>query len=292
MTDNPSNYTNLRTMPFRPSVVTKRVLLSSLTFTLWVVIVIITFPPGVVFAQTTPSPTESVSVQLTDEEQAWLREHKKITVGGEKEWAPFDFVDASGNYVGISKDYMDLIAEKLDIEMEFVTGPTWGELVEMARQKKIDVLPSLYHTKEREGFLNFTSPYMYITQFIIARDGTKGISSINELSDKTVAVMKGAKMEGVIRSGYSDIKLVSTPSILDALEKVISHETDAFIGVITSSSYLIKKYLVIYFAQPSSIINPYLGIGAEATACCIIRQKRLPTDLLVRRLKRKTYSSR
>jgi PAS domain S-box-containing protein len=192
-----------------------------------------------------PQSYSEKKVLLTLEEQAWLREHKKIIVGGEKEWAPFDYVDASGNYVGIAKDYMDLTAKTLDIEMVFVTGPAWDELLEMARQKKIDVLPSIYHSKERESFLHFTNPYTYVTQFIFARDDTKGITSINDLRDKTVAVMKGAKMEGMLRSGYSDIKLVSTPSILNALEKVISHEADAFIGDITSASYLIKTHSLV-----------------------------------------------
>lgn len=36
-------------------------------------------------------------IELTTEEQAWLKAHRKIVIGGEMNWAPYDFVDASGS---------------------------------------------------------------------------------------------------------------------------------------------------------------------------------------------------
>ena len=39
---------------------------------------------------------DDLQLRITAEERAWLTEHPKIVVGGEVDWAPFDFVDKSG----------------------------------------------------------------------------------------------------------------------------------------------------------------------------------------------------
>ena len=39
-----------------------------------------------------------------------------------------------------------------------VTGPSWDELLTMLRRKEIDVLPAIYHSKEMEAFVHFTTP--------------------------------------------------------------------------------------------------------------------------------------
>ena len=70
----------------------------------------------------------------TTAEKEWLAAHRKIVVGGEMDWAPFDFVDESGNYAGIANDYLKIIGEKLGIEVEMVTGPSWDELLAMLRR--------------------------------------------------------------------------------------------------------------------------------------------------------------
>ena len=80
---------------------------------------------------------------------------------------------------------------------------------------------------------------------------------------------------------------------LSALGTFYLNGSEGYDKDISKGVFLLEKaYMVIHFAQPSFSIKSFLGTGTEATACCIIRQKRLPTDLLVRRLKRKTYSSR
>ena len=114
----------------------------------------------------------SARLYLTPAEKTWLAAHKKIVVGGEKDWVPFDFVDENGKYIGIANDYLKVIGEKLGIEVEIITGPSWDDLLSMMRRKEIDVLPAIYHSKEREAFVHFTTPYIKITEFIFSRAAT------------------------------------------------------------------------------------------------------------------------
>ena len=38
-------------------------------------------------------------VHLTTIEKQWIASHPPVRVGGEKDWAPFDFVDRDGHFV-------------------------------------------------------------------------------------------------------------------------------------------------------------------------------------------------
>jgi ABC-type amino acid transport substrate-binding protein len=186
-----------------------------------------------------------IRLSLTPEEKTWLAAHKKIVVGGETDWAPFDFVDENGKYSGIADDYLRIIGEKLGIELEMVTGPSWEELLTMLRQKEIDVLPAIYHSTEREAFVHYTDPYLKITEFIFARSENQTISSFTDLKDKTTVVVKGYTIEKYIRSNYPNYNLITAPTIQDALKKLITGEADAFIGDIISTSYNIKELSLV-----------------------------------------------
>ncbi len=189
--------------------------------------------------------SEQEKIVLTDAERQWLDAHKKIVVGGEMDWAPFDFVDETGAYAGLANDYLKIIGEKLGIEVEIITGPPWDDLLAMIRRQEIDVLPAIYHSDERESFVNFTTPYLKITEFIFARSDNQTISSFTDLKDKTTIVVNGYIIESYLRSNYPDYDLITAPTIQDALKKLITGEADAFIGDIISTSYNIKELSLV-----------------------------------------------
>jgi len=188
---------------------------------------------------------EKEMIALTDAERDWLATHKKIVVGGEMDWAPFDFVDETGAYAGLANDYLKIIGETLGIEVEIVTGPPWDELLAMIRRQEIDVLPAIYHSAEREAFVNFTTPYLKITEFIFARSDNQTISSFTDLKDKTTVVVDGYTIESYLRTNYPDYDLITAPTIQDALKKLVTGEADAFIGDIISTSYNIKELALV-----------------------------------------------
>jgi PAS domain S-box-containing protein len=185
------------------------------------------------------------TIELTSEERTWLADHRKIVVGGEEDWAPFDFVDKTGQYTGIANDYLNMIGKTLGIEVEIITGFTWNELLSMMRRKEIDVLPAIYHSREREAFVRFTDPYIKLTEFIFSRSDDETISSFDDLKNKTIVVVKGYTIEKEIRSNYPEYDLVTAPTIQDALKKIVTHEADAFIGDIISTAYNIKDLSLI-----------------------------------------------
>lgn len=133
-------------------------------------------------------------LSLTYKEHKWIEEHRVINVGGELDWAPFDFVDETNTYSGLTKDYLDLISSLTGITFKIHTGQSWNELVKSLEKGELDLLPAIYYNEKRTSFLDFTNPYLTITDFYITKKDHKKIDNIKELFGKKVAVIKGYQL--------------------------------------------------------------------------------------------------
>jgi len=173
---------------------------------------------------------------FTDEEKLWIENHPIINVGGEMDWAPFDFVE-NGVYQGVSNDYLNLISEQTGLHFNIKTGLTWNELIQGLKNKKLDLLPAIYHSTERESYSNFTLPYFKLIEYIYAKKGQAKYTNIKLLHGKTITSVKGYEIESWIKMNHPEIKILVMPDILSCLKAVDSGLADAFIGDLASTTY-------------------------------------------------------
>ena len=106
-------------------------------------------------------------LDLTPEEQIWIKQHPVIRVHNEKDWPPFNYFEY-GTPRGLSIDYMNLVAEKLGIEVEYVSGPSWNEFLEMVKRKELDVMLNIVKTEDRQKYLLYTDPYVKNPNVIVS----------------------------------------------------------------------------------------------------------------------------
>lgn len=52
------------------------------------------------------------------EEQAWLDEHLDIRVAAEPDFAPFQFANEAGEFLGMADDHLEIIAQRLEVRFE------------------------------------------------------------------------------------------------------------------------------------------------------------------------------
>ena len=177
---------------------------------------------------------------LTDNEKKFLNDHPIINVGVESNWPPFDFIE-NEQYKGITKDYLEIIEKKLGIKFNYVKNYSWTELLNLAKEKKIDLLPVLFKTEKREKYLNFTeSSYIGVRDYLFSSN--RNYSSLEDLKQITIAIPKNYAQEEFIRENYPDIKILTVNSILDAIDSVILKKADAFISNIALVKYLLNKH--------------------------------------------------
>ena len=109
----------------------------------------------------------AIDINLTKEEQLYLKKHPVIKAHNEKDWPPFNF-NVNGKPQGFSIDYMNLLASKLGIKVEYVSGYSWKEFMQMVQTPKLDVIINIAKNKQRAKTIYFSEPFntkCYICQY-------------------------------------------------------------------------------------------------------------------------------
>jgi len=178
------------------------------------------------------------SVSLTQEEKEWIKKHPKVLVHNELNWAPFNF-NEFGKAKGYSIDLINLVAKKTDLQIEFVTGPTWDQFLGMIQHKKLDIMLNIVHSEEREKYLNFTDPFIKVGHGIAYHENDNSIHSFQDLlKNKTIALEKGFYYHEYFKKNYPNIKLYLAKDGVETLQMVSSKQVDATLGILPVMNYL------------------------------------------------------
>jgi len=111
------------------------------------------------------------ALTLTDEERSWLAAHPDLRLGVDASWPPFEFRDDQGRYQGLAADYIDRIRQRLAIKLTPIEPVSWTVVLDQAKQGKLDLLPGIMSTPERQAYLSFTRPYLDFPIVILAHVG-------------------------------------------------------------------------------------------------------------------------
>lgn len=177
---------------------------------------------------------------LTAEETAWVKEHREILLGVDPEFAPFEFIDETGQYKVIVPEYLHILEKRIGLNFKVAPGLSWKEAVEQVRQGDIDMLPCVGKTSERQKFLLFSKPYMYYQRVIITRTGTPFISSLDDIKRMKVAVQKETSHEGYLRDN-TEVQPTLYSTLQETLKAVSEGSADAMVGNLSSSIFWIRK---------------------------------------------------
>jgi polar amino acid transport system substrate-binding protein len=195
--------------------------------------------------------SHDISLSLTKLEKEYLSKHKTITVHNEDNWAPYNY-NKKGIATGFSIDYMDLIAEKLDINIKYVHGYEWKDFLDLIQKEKIDVIANITQNKRRENYINFTTPYITSKKAIFSN--LPDIKSISDLNGKTVALPEQFYTQNFLEQNYPNIKIKTFKNTKDSLYAVINKEADALI-----ENFAVVKSLM----QQNAITLPYVTLNDD-----------------------------
>lgn len=171
------------------------------------------------------------SAQLTAQERAWLQNRiAPLRVHNEQDWPPYNFFE-DGQPKGYSIDYMNLLADKLGLKIEYVSGPTWDEFLGMMKKRTLDVMLNTASTKERRAYLSFTQPYYITSVGLYTRKEVAGISDLGDLAGKRLAFPKGFFFEEFIRNYYPDIIITPFDSAPASFRAVAAGQADAVMDI-------------------------------------------------------------
>lgn len=136
---------------------------------------------------TAASSGASSAAGSTADQLATIQASGKLIVALEGAWQPWSYHDESDTLVGYDVEVSRAIAEKLDVEPEYVESD-WDSLFAGLDAGRFDmVCNGVEVTDERALTYDFTTPYGYIHTALAVRKGNDEIKTFEDLKGKTTA---------------------------------------------------------------------------------------------------------
>jgi len=179
---------------------------------------------------------------LTSDEQRWLMENQsRIVMAVETGYAPFMFLDAHSQPMGLAYDYIRLIETKIGFEFKQMRFSSLNDIFEKVRNGEVQIVNAVTETPARNQFLTFTNAFIVVPNVILARKDYSGPVHEENLSGLTVSLVRSyAVTEYLRKKGLVPASdLVSDD--FTALLNVSFGRSDAAVIDLATASYLISK---------------------------------------------------
>ncbi|MBL8967843.1 MAG: diguanylate cyclase [Spirochaetaceae bacterium] len=188
-----------------------------------------------------PMVVEAPSPLLRDDEREYLERLGPVPFCVDNDWAPYEYLDADGEYQGIAADLVRLIAARSGVELRLVRTKDWAESLAASKDGDCLVLAFLNASPERREWLGFTDPYFSDPNVFITRNEHQFIADPARLSGERLVLPAGTSVEEGLRARYPNLKIEVVDSEREALRLVDAGEADMTLRSLTMAAYVIRK---------------------------------------------------
>lgn len=185
-------------------------------------------------------------VALTPEQRTWLQARGPVRLGTEADYGPFIFADAQGRIDGLSMDMLRLVQQRTGLQVQVQPPLPLGQVLQAAREQRVDLVTSLRATPERAAYLDFTVPYVNVPVIVVMRPGTPtpadGADALRRLAGRPVAVGQGYAVEAVVRQRYPAVQWQAMPDDVAGLKAVLEGRADAAVADAASVAFVVSRH--------------------------------------------------
>ncbi|MEH6625691.1 MAG: transporter substrate-binding domain-containing protein [Motiliproteus sp.] len=186
------------------------------------------------------APPSTSSIQLSTAERRWINDHPTIKLGVDPEFAPFEYIDEQGQYKGMCADYIQILNQRLGLNMQIIPDQSWAMAVAQARNAALDVLPCVGMTDGRKAYLKYSDPHLAFPRVLVGRIDGPQIQNLGQASKYTVAVQANSSHHGYLNDN-SSIHPRLYPTAAEAMKAVSMGEADLFVGNEAASIFTIQE---------------------------------------------------
>lgn len=164
---------------------------------------------------------------------------KTYKSASELDYPPYSIVKEN-KADGFSVELLRAALQAMNHDVSYYVAP-WPKIKKDLELGKIDVLPLVGRTPERESIFDFSIPYLKMRGAIVVREKNSDIQSFEDLQKKEVLVMQEDNThEFLLRKGGS-YKISTKESFEEALRDLASGRADAVFVQKLVAIQLIKK---------------------------------------------------
>ncbi len=151
-----------------------------------------------------------------------------LVSSAEPDYPPLSLADTNGRADGFAVELTRAALQAMGREVRFDVRP-WAQIKQDLAEDRLDLLPLVGRTPEREAQFDFTVPYLSFHGVVVVRRGFRGISNIEHLRHHRLGVMRGDNAEEYLRRKGLDHSLQTTETFKQAFEQLRRDEIDAVV---------------------------------------------------------------
>jgi polar amino acid transport system substrate-binding protein len=125
-------------------------------------------------------------LNFTQEELTYINQNKTLTIAMVDTFKPFSFV-YKNEHQGLSVDIIKKISLLSGLKFQMQTS-SWSQALKKFKEKKVDMISGISHTKEREEYTLFTESFYQIPTYVFGLKNNKLYKNNKSLKGKRVGV--------------------------------------------------------------------------------------------------------
>lgn len=196
--------------------------------------------------------------EIARQERVLLQTLPTLRVGYEVDRYPYSFNNNVGQFDGISADYLRVIRNSLNLNVEYVPAKDWTDLQHKVMTGEVDVIVAGTSNDFKPDVMRFSQPYEYFPEVIVTRLRGPAIASSSDLAGRVVAARAEAGVIDLLRAQFESSQIVPVASNEAGLEWVAQGKAAAFVGTLPAIDSLIRNR----YAGQLHIIGP-AGLDQE-----------------------------
>ncbi len=208
----------------------------------------------------------AILVLLVTPFTAYGAESKTIVSASETDYPPYCIVDSNNRADGFAVELLTASLQTMGYDVSFEVGP-WHEVKQALVDGRVQVLPLVGRTPEREAYFDFTFPYLTMHGTIVTRNDESAIHSLEDLRGKEVAVMSGDNAEEFIRRADIGATVITKDTFSEALDALSKGQHDAVIIQKLLFYQLVKTHNIENLKTVGELLHEY-----EQSFCFAVRE--------------------
>ncbi len=177
---------------------------------------------------------------LDKKEKAWLKNNDNLSIAVFPYYAPYQFINSNEKIDGVLIDYFSLIEDKIDYRFKRKLYTNWEQLLNDAKNGKVDIILEIQQTHTRDSYLNFYSQLFESSYTIVTRKDVDYGPKLKNYYNKTVTVPKDYGIHEILKEQEKELSIATEIDDLTCLKQVSNGKYDAYIGPKAVANYLIK----------------------------------------------------
>ncbi|MBD8557125.1 transporter substrate-binding domain-containing protein [Pseudomonas fluorescens] len=223
-------------------------------------------------------PLNSVKIELSEQERAWLAQKRTLIVGVTNDsLPPYRIFSEHQVFEGLTADYLAALQRELGVSIRVRAFDSLEAVFKALSQGQIDVVANATKQDAQDANVRLTPPYVLTELALFAESG-----DLHEYipfdSNLRVAVANSTVLELYKNSGgLGSFTVFPTP--LAAMASVLTGDTDVYLGDVFSTYYLSNQLFSNQLEVSQRVRQPEVGVAFAVAA-----NNTLISDLFIRGL--------